>query len=94
MTGESSSGTMGAALVNSLHALPPRDKVDRDTQRHVSDLIFEHYADAMGNVLQESMPTVVMLKDKTKRVHEVRVNRLGGGGTSTFSADVQYIVRS
>ena len=83
----------GAALVSYLHGLPPREAVDRETQRYVSDIIFEQYADNLGNIMQERMPTVVMLRDRAKKVYEIRINRLGSNASSTFAADVQYIAR-
>jgi hypothetical protein len=87
-------GTMdGGALVSYLHGLPPRETVDRETQRYVSDIIFEQYADSLGNLVQERMPTVVMLRDRAKKVYEIRINRLGSNAASTFAADVQYIAR-
>ena len=84
-----SNGEVEALLVKQLHSAV----ASRDTQRYVSDVIFENYADATGSVAQEKVPIVVMVRDKARTLHEIRVNRLGGGLEKTHSADVQFITR-
>ncbi|KPM39511.1 hypothetical protein AK830_g7037 [Neonectria ditissima] len=66
-----------------------RETSSAEVQRYVGDSIFENYADQGGNILQATLPISVIFEGSGREIYEVRVNRLGAGG-STFCADVQY----
>ncbi|KAH7145565.1 hypothetical protein B0J13DRAFT_323336 [Dactylonectria estremocensis] len=66
-----------------------REGSSPEVQRFVGDTIFEAYADHAGNILQVKLPTAVSFDGDNGEIFEIRVNRMGAGG-STFCADVEY----